>query len=116
MAVRFLMDQHVRRAVTEGLRSRGVDVVTAFEDSSHELPDSELLDRATDLQRVLFSQDDDLLAEAQRRQLEGIGFAGVVYGHQLKVSIGTCIRDLELIAKVCEPEELANRVEFLPLR
>jgi hypothetical protein len=28
------MDHHVQRAVTEGLRRRGVDVVTALEDGS----------------------------------------------------------------------------------
>jgi hypothetical protein len=31
------------------------------------------------------------------------------------VTIGQCIRDLEMIAKVGEPEDLAGRVEFLPL-
>ena len=90
--------------------------MTAYEDGSHELPDPELLDRATELGRVLFSQDDDLLVEARRRQEQGISFPGVIYAHQLKVSIGSCIEDLELIAKACEPEDLANQVEYLPLR
>lgn len=31
------------------------------------------------------------------------------------VTNGLCARDLELIAKVAEPEDLKNRVEFLPL-
>lgn len=30
-------------------------------------------------------------------------------------TIGRCIADLELIAKLAEPEEVVNRVEFLPL-
>ncbi|MCP3957279.1 MAG: hypothetical protein GY719_05450 [bacterium] len=116
MAIRYFMDHHVRRAVSDGLRSRDVDVLTAFEDDSHRLPDSELLDRATELGRVLFTQDDDLLAEARMRQERRISFPGVIYGHQLKVSISGCIDDLELIAKACEPEEMADRVEYLPLR
>jgi len=41
---------------------------------------------------VLFSQDNDLLAEGTRRQAAGIPFGGVIYAHQLRVSIGTCIR------------------------
>jgi predicted nuclease of predicted toxin-antitoxin system len=57
------MDVHVRRAVTEGLRQRGVDVVTAQEDGSATLDDPLLLDRASALGRVLFSQDGDLLRE-----------------------------------------------------
>jgi hypothetical protein len=74
-----------------------------------------LLDRATELGRVLFTQDDDLLVEASERQKTGDPFAGVVYGHQLRLTIGEAIDDLELIARVTEPEELLNAVLFLPL-
>lgn len=109
------MDEHVHRAITTGLRLGEVDVLTAQEDGRRNLPDDVLLDRATQLQRVLFSQDEDLLVEAKRRQAEGIPFAGVIYAHQLTATIGVCVRDLELIAKAADPEELANRVEYLPL-
>jgi hypothetical protein len=64
---------------------------------------------------VLFSQDDDLLREATRRQEGGTPFAGVVYAHQLCITVGQTIHDLELIAKIYEPEDIENRVEFLPL-
>ena len=47
MSVALYMDVHIRLALTEGLRLRGVAVRTAQEDGSVELPDSELLDRAT---------------------------------------------------------------------
>ena len=40
---------------------------------------------------------------------------GVVYAKQVVVSIGDCIRDLEIIAGVSEPAEMENRVEHLPL-
>lgn len=46
------MDVHVRRAVTEGLRLRGVDVLTAQEDGASLLKDPELLERAASLGRV----------------------------------------------------------------
>ena len=81
------MDVHVHQAITTGLRLRGVDVLTAHEDGARRLSDSELLDRATALGRVLFSQDEDLLGEAARRQQGGETFAGVIYAHQLKVSM-----------------------------
>ena len=110
------MDVHVRRAVTEGLRLRGVDVMTAREDGAGELDDSSLLDRATSLGRVLFTQDDDLLREAAARQQSGQLFAGVIFGHQLNVTIGQCIDDLELIARAIEPDELASRLIYLPLK
>ena len=62
--VSLYMDQHVPRAITIGLRLRGIDVITAFEDDTGEMIDSELLDRAAEMGRVLFTQDDDLLTEA----------------------------------------------------
>ncbi len=109
------MDHHIPKAITLGLRVRGVDVLTAAEDHAATLPDPELLDRATALARVLFTHDDDLLAEAKRRQQEGIPFGGVIFARQLRVSIGVCINDLEIVAKAGEPEDLANRVEYIPL-
>lgn len=115
MSIALYMDVHVRRAVTNGLRIRGVDVMTAQEDGTAMWPDNRLLDRAGELDRVLFSQDDDLLAEAELRQRENSPFTGVIYGHQLAITIGQCVRDLEIIAKAAKPEDLENRVEFLPL-
>jgi len=38
-----------------GLRLRGVDVITAYEDGADDMDDSALLDRATELGRVFFS-------------------------------------------------------------
>jgi hypothetical protein len=109
------MDHNVPRAITIGLRLRQVDVLTAYEDRSNELNDPLLLDRASELGRVLFTRDDDLLVEAVRRQRTGILFCGVVYAHQLGVPIRQCVDELELIAKSVEPEELLNRIIFLPL-
>lgn len=110
------MDVHVPRAVSEGLRLRRVDVLTAQQDGAGGLGDAELLDRASAQGRALFTQDTDLLAEAVRRQRGGLAFAGVIYGHQLQVTLGQCINDLELIAIAAEPADLASRVYFLPLR
>ena len=110
------MDVHVPRAITEGLRLRSVDVLTAQEDGARLLADPELLDRVSSLGRVLFSRDAGLLAEARARQSRGAFFAGLIYAHQLHVTLGQCVRDLELIAITAEPGDLANRVHYLPLR
>src|SRR5919202_1009849 len=103
MAIRLYMDQHVPRAITSELRSRGVDAVTAYEDGASELEDPALLDRACELERILFTRDEELLGEATRRQRAGLSFYGVIYAHQLRVPIGTCIRDLEIIALAGDP-------------
>jgi hypothetical protein len=109
------MDVHVPAAITRGLLLRGIDVITAQLDGTTALEDPALLDRATVMGRVLFSQDEDLLAEATLRQRCGQSFAGVIYGHQLRVTVGKCIADLEVLAGAGRPEDFANRVEFLPL-
>ena len=114
MAVAFMMDQHVSGPIVRGLRVRGVDVLTAFEDHAHELPDDELLQRATEQGRVLVSQDDDLLAIAHQWQEAGRPFAGLVYSHQLNITIGRAIEDLEVLAECSSPEEFANKVQFIP--
>ena len=58
------MDHNVRAPVTTGLRLRGVDVLTAYEDGHRTVDDPVLLDRATELAPVLFSQDEDLLGSS----------------------------------------------------
>src|SRR5215510_8696037 len=60
MGVPLYFDVHVPYAITLGLRLRGVDVLTSQEDGTREVDDDVLLDRATALGRVLFSQDKDL--------------------------------------------------------
>lgn len=113
--IALYMDHNVPRAITVGLRLRGVDVITAYEDGADNMDDSALLDRATELSRVLFTHDDDLLAEATKRQQQDIPFGGVIYVHQMGTTIGACISNLELISNAGEHEDLLNRVQFLPL-
>ena len=116
MNVSLYMDVHVPHALTFELRLRGVDVLTAQEDGASQLDDSSLLDRALTLGRVLVTQDTDFLIEAARRQQNALPFAGIIYASQLDVTIGQCVRDLELIARASDPEDWINWVEFLPLR
>ncbi|MEL6438997.1 MAG: DUF5615 family PIN-like protein [Cyanobacteria bacterium J06621_8] len=115
MSVAFYMDENVHRGITDGLRIRDVDVMTVQEDRRIGYRDSIILDRATEIMRVLFTQDDDFLTEATLRQQKRINFAGIIYAHKLKVSVGDCIRDLEIIAKAANYEELENRIQYLPL-
>jgi len=80
------MDEHVPRAITEGLKIRGIDVLTVQEDGLRGISDKEL-----------FSQDIDLIREARRRQGNNEFFSGLIYAHPLKITIGRCIEELELL-------------------
>lgn len=109
------MDHHVPVAISKGLRRRGVDVLTAHEDGAANWEDQDLLLRATNLGRTLFTQDDDLLSIARQWQGTGTSFCGVIYAHQRAITIGQAVRDLELVASAMEPAEIQDRIEFLPL-
>ncbi|MBE9060027.1 DUF5615 family PIN-like protein [cf. Phormidesmis sp. LEGE 11477] len=114
MSIPFYMDENVFRQITVGLRLRGVDVLTVQEDERAGMADSQVIERSTELQRVLFSMDDDLLVLAHQRQREGIAFTGVVYTHPQSMSIGDCVKELEIIAKASTLEEAMNQVQYLP--
>ena len=115
MAHAYYMDVHIPAAITDGLRRRGIDVLTAQQDDKTTALDEYLLGRASELGRILFTQDDDFLNIASTCQEEGREFSGVVYGHQLNTNIGQCVEDLELIALCCEEDEISSKVIYLPL-
>ena len=115
MSIQLYMDEQVPRQITVGLRLRDIDVLTVQEDNFAGLSDLEIINRATQLSRVLFSRDDDLLVIAKDYQKRGQLFSGVIYSHQKNASIGTCVQDLEIIARVCNLEDCINQVQYLPL-
>ncbi len=57
-----------------------------------------------------------MLREAAGRQQDGKMFAGVIYAHQLNITIGQCIDDLEIIGQGTNAEEWVNQVMYLPLK
>ena len=113
--IRFYMDENVHGAIVRALISRRIDVLRVQDDGYMGYPDDVVLDHATQLGRVLFSQVDDLLREATLRQRDGRSFFGVVYAHQQDVSIGQCVNDLELLSQAGEPEDFSDQVYHLPL-
>jgi predicted nuclease of predicted toxin-antitoxin system len=113
--IRLYMDENVIGSITRGLRQRGVDVLTVLQDGRTGITDTEVLDRATELDRVLFTYDDDFLREAAVRASMQQHFVGISYAHQNRISIGQCVDQLELIAHAGNPEDFVNRVEYLPL-
>jgi len=110
----FYMDHHVHRAITEGLRRRGIDVLSAFEDGHEADNDELLLVRATELDRLLFTQDQDFLEISARWQRTFREFSGLVFAIQQRVDIGGTIEYLEMIALLKSAEEMRNSVEYVP--
>lgn len=115
MSLNIYMDVHVPSAITRALRRREIDVLIAQEDGTAELDDGMLLDRVGEMRRILFTRDEDLLGIAVHLLRENQSFATVVYAHQIRVTIGECVSDLELISKAGLPEDAVDHVFFLPL-
>ncbi|MGD9854754.1 MAG: DUF5615 family PIN-like protein [Planctomycetaceae bacterium] len=95
----FFMDHNVPAPITDGLRRRGIDVLTTFEDGAFAWPDAQVLERAKELGRVVMTHDRDFLRLAREYWKSSHEFGGVVYGPQRKLDIGQCIVDLELITR-----------------
>jgi hypothetical protein len=114
MPAKLYMDVHVPQSVTNQLRRRGVDVVTALEDDAATLADAALLERATQFGRVLITQDIRFCAMAIAWQAEGRKFAGLTFAHPLGITIGQFVHDLELLAKASLDNECADQVLRLP--
>ena len=116
MSLRLYMDHNVHAGITQGLRNRGVDCLTAAEDFMAAAEDEEILVRATALGRVVFSEDVDFLALASQWLASGRPFAGVIFASQMGITIGQAISDLELFAKVLDSEDMRNQLERIPLK
>ncbi len=102
------MDEHVPKAVSQGLIHRGVDVLTTQEAGLLSVGDEEHLKYAAGAGRVIFTQDADFL----RLHAEGFSHQGIVYAPQ-KTPVSNIIRGLMLIFDILRPEDMVNHVEFL---
>lgn len=106
--IRFYTDEHVPPTVVNGLRHRGVDVLTAQEAGMLSASDKEHLALSVSQGRVIFTQDDDFL----RLHSKGMKHSGIVYAHQ-QTPISDIVRGLMLVYQVLDAVEMQNQVEFL---
>ena len=73
--IKFYTDEHVGRAVVQGLRQRGADVLTAVEAGLLGATDVEHLSLAWAEGRVIITQNDDFL----RLHAARFEHAGIIY-------------------------------------
>lgn len=106
--IKFYLDEHVPSAVAEGLRRRGVDVLTVQAARRSGMADPQQLSFALAEQRVLVTMDSDLLVIAS----SGVAHSGIAYASP-DSSIGEMIRAIMLLYDVLTPSDMMNHVEFL---
>jgi len=107
--VKFYLDEHIPKGVVEGLRRRGVDVLTVQEVDRSGDSDEKQLAFATREGRVLVTFDDDFL----RLDSAGVPHIGIVFSQTGRRTVGELIESLMLIANVIEPNEMKNHIEFV---
>jgi len=107
--VKFYLDEHIPKGVVEGLRRRGVDVLTVQEADRSGDSDEKQLAFATREGRVLVTFDDDFL----RLDAAGVPHIGIVFSRTGHHTVGELIEGLMLIANIIEPNEMRNHIEFI---
>lgn len=106
--IRYYTDEHVSRAVINGLRQRGVDVLSVPEAHRIGTADNEQLAFALAEGRVLLTYDTDYLA----LHAAGVSHAGIVYANQY-TPVREVIRGLMLIYQALDSAEMTGQVEYL---
>jgi hypothetical protein len=110
----FYFDHQVKLAIAKGLRRRGVEAITAFEDGRNQQADESLLERCCELDRVLLTHDTDFLSIVHQWQDAGRDFPGVLFAEQMYVEIGWMTEYLEVVAKAALPNELRGNIMYIP--
>ena len=107
--IRYYADQHVPQPIVEGLRRRGIDVLTARDAGRCGREDPDQLALAASMRRVVVTHDPDFLALHQA----GASHMGIAWCPARKYSIGELLQMLVLLRGVSSSEEMQNRVEHL---
>lgn len=105
--VRFYLDDHVSRAIENGLHMRGIDALRAYVAGMGGAKDIDHLMFATAQGRVVYTNDADFLVLHER-----VPHAGIVYA-KVGIRVRDALEGLALVHAVYSAEEMQNRLEFL---
>jgi hypothetical protein len=105
-------DEHVKSAIVEGLRRRGMDVVTAQERRQRQTEDAVLLESATADGRLLLTNDTDFLRIHAEWMAAGREHSGIVYWPQGR-TISEVIRRVHQYAINTDRADAACGVHFV---
>jgi len=111
--LRIYTDENVDLRVAEGLRRRGIEAKSAYEEGNLGLADEAQFAYAASLQAVIFTHDHHFVEIAIEKSRHGDEYHGVIFVEMHRLSLGECIRRLALYVEVLSAEEMINRVEFL---
>ena len=115
MRIRLFVDEDaMAQGLVNGLRARGIDVLTVGDVARTKLEDGEQLEFATSQGRVLYSFNTSDFYQLHTAWLtEGKAHSGIVFGAQQRYAIGEQIRRLLKLMRIRSAEEMIGNVEFL---
>jgi predicted nuclease of predicted toxin-antitoxin system len=111
--LRLYADECVNARIVEGLRRRGVDVVTAADQSLLSASDEQHVERATALGRTVVTSDRDFIAIV-KGVLTREGSFPVIIFIQPRSALGEAVRRIAEAAKVLDPADIENGIEWIP--
>lgn len=108
--MKIYADENIERSIIEGLRRRGIEVISAIELGYAGKPDAFHIRKASEIKAVILTHDTDFLRLAGS---SGVSHRGIIFAHPKDISIGQCIRGVELITSILTNKEMENHIEFL---
>lgn len=108
--MKIYADENIERSIIEGLRRRRIRVVSARELGYLGKPDEFHIREALEMKAVILTHDIDFLKMTNNLE---ISHGGIIFSHPKSISIGQCIRGVELIVNILTDEEMTNHIEFL---
>ncbi len=103
-------DENIERSVIDGLRRRGIEVFSAKEHRYSGKPDEFHIKKAAEIKAVILTHDIDFL---KITSTPGVNHTGIIFSHPKNVSIGQCIKGVELIVNILTDKDMENHIEFL---
>ncbi len=113
--LRLYMDEDAgENAVVQGLRARGVDVLTTIEANRCGTSDREQLAFAIEQGRSIYTFNVGDFARLHREHLaQGVDHSGILVLPDQRCSVGEKIRRLAGFISRVTAEEIVNRMEYL---
>lgn len=115
MKIRIYLDEDAMgKALTQALRSQGIDVLTADEAGMIERDDEKHLKYATEQGRVLYSFNKKDYNRINTLVLsQGLSHAGIILGVMERFTIGEQMRRIRKIVDTLAAEEIQDRIVYL---
>ena len=110
----YIDEDAMAHRLSQELRMRGVEVVTALSEGMIERPDREHLEYTTQQGRVLYSFNIRDYYQLHTEYLEqGKSHAGIILAQQQRYSLGEQLRRLLRIIAIRSAEDMRDNIEFL---